>query len=93
MWSVSIFFRYTKSFCFVLVPSTCPTPLPTDSSLLALWLLDGDAHDSMNNYNGTIIGSSSFVTGYIGQAEEFSGDSYVLLSYIDFYRRSFTLEL
>jgi hypothetical protein len=61
--------------------------------LLSLWLLDGDAHDSMNNFNGTLIGTPTFTSGYVGQAIVISDNNYILTSYIDFYRRSFTFEL
>jgi hypothetical protein len=57
-----------------------------------LWLLDGDVYDSMNNYNGTVIGSPSFTTGYVRQAIALYGSSYIETSYIDFYQRSFTIE-
>ncbi|CAF1080700.1 unnamed protein product [Adineta steineri] len=75
------------------VASTCPSLLPSDSSLTALWLFNGDVSDSMNNYNGTMIGTSSFTNGYVGQSLVFSADSYVQLPYINFYQRSFTIEL
>jgi hypothetical protein len=81
------------NFCLVSIQSTSPSLLPTDPSLLALWLFNGDAYDSMNNFNGTLIGNPSFVTGYVGQAIALSNNSYILLSYIDFYQRSFTIEL
>ncbi len=80
-------------FRFVSVSSTCPNLLPTDPTLVGLWLLNGDTHDSMNNYNGTMIGSLTFIIGYVGQAAQFSNNDYILLSYINFYRLSFTLEL
>lgn len=47
----------------------------------------------MNNYDGTLIGSPSFVSGYFGKAIELSANDYIQSSYIDFYRRSFTIEL
>lgn len=77
----------------MLASSTCPTLLPTDSSLLSLWLLDDDAHDLMNKYNGTVLGSPLYTTGYIGQAIKFSNDGLIFMSHIDFYRRSFTIEM
>ncbi len=86
MVSINIF-QNNRNLFFVLVPSTCPNILPTDSSLSALWLLDGNAYDSMNNYNGTVVGRSSFITGYVGQAIALSNNSYIQTSYIDFYRR------
>jgi len=42
----------------------------------------------MNSYNGTLIGSSSFVTGYIDRAKQISINSYIKLPYIDFYPQS-----
>ena len=47
----------------------------------------------MNNYNGTVIGSPSFAPGYINQGMQFSDNGYIMLPHIDFYRRSFTVEL
>jgi hypothetical protein len=81
------------SFSFVIVPLTCPSVLPGDQTLISLWPFDDDASDSMNMYNGTLVGSPPFVTGYINQAIKISNNSYVLLPHIDFYQRSFTVEL
>ncbi|UJR18015.1 hypothetical protein I4U23_004916 [Adineta vaga] len=78
------------------VPSdikTSPSLLPISPNLTALWLLDNNTDDLMNHFNGTLIGNASFVTGYVGQAIALTNNSYILLSYIDFYLRSFTIEL
>lgn len=76
-----------------LVLSTCPSELPQDSSLTALWPLDVNVRDLMNYYNGTVIGNSSFVTGYARGAIKISNDDYIQSSYINFYLQSFTIEL
>ena len=74
--------------------STCPQAIPTDPSLVALLTLNGDTYDVMNNYNGTNVGTSiTFVTGYIGEAAQFQDIGYIMLPYIDFYLRDFTIEL
>jgi hypothetical protein len=56
------------NFDFVSVESTSRSFLPTDPSLSTLGLFNGDDHDSMNNFNVTLIGNLSFITGYVGQA-------------------------
>ncbi|UJR14432.1 hypothetical protein I4U23_001429 [Adineta vaga] len=81
---------WNGSFC---VPSICPTFLPTDLSLIAFWLFNGDVTDSMNNYNGISMGSSIFVSGYLGQAKKFAMNTYVKIPYINFEQQDFTVEL
>jgi hypothetical protein len=77
----------------ILAQSTCPSSLPIDQTLTALWSLDGDADDLMNRYNGMLIGSPSFVSRYVGQAIQRGINTYVMIPHIDFYQRSFTVEL
>lgn len=75
------------------VQSECPNSSPTDSTVTAFWPLDGNTNDLTNRNNGTLIGSSSFVDGYIDQAINCSSTNYIEVSYIDLYRRSLTVEL
>jgi hypothetical protein len=88
MRSLMIYF-----FLFLIVRSTCPTVTPRDSTLTALWALNDDAHDIINGINGTLMGNASFVSGYLGQAIQCTDNAYIKIPYIDFYRRSFTVEL
>lgn len=46
----------------------------------------------MNIYNGTLIGTPSFVTGYINQAIKMSVNDSVKFPFINFYQQSFTVE-
>lgn len=71
----------------------CPSVTPRDSTLTALWPLNGDARDLINGLNGTFMNNPSFVTGYVGQAVQCSFDVFIMLPYIEFYSRSFTIEL
>ena len=71
----------------------CPSVIPRDSTLTALWPLNGDARDLINGLNGTLMNNPSFVTGYVGQAVQCSFNVFIMLPYIDLYRRSFTIEL
>ncbi|CAF4192987.1 unnamed protein product, partial [Adineta steineri] len=54
---------------------------------------DDNVNDLTNTHNGTFVGNLSFTMGYIGRAIQCSGTAYINTSYIDFYRRSFTIEL
>ena len=52
------------------------------SGLLAHYKFDGDANDSLGNYNGTPINSPTYATGKIGQAVNLNGSTqYVDLGY------------
>jgi hypothetical protein len=47
----------------------------------------------MLSNNQTLMRSVSFVTRYASQAMQSSFDTYIMLSHIDFYRRSSIIEL
>ncbi|CAF1403930.1 unnamed protein product [Adineta steineri] len=76
----------------VIGQTVCPSSKPPDPCVAAYWPLDGDANDLANTHNGILVGNSSFVMGYIDLAIQCSSTAYINVSYIDFYRRSFTIE-
>ncbi|CAF0990046.1 unnamed protein product [Adineta steineri] len=76
----------------VIGQTVCPSSKPSDPCVAAYWPLDGNANDLTNTHNGTFVGNLSFTMGYIDRAIQCSGTAYINVSYIDFYRRSFTIE-
>ena len=57
--------------------SNCVVP-PSDQ--VSWWPADGDATDIIGANDGTLVGSATFDTGYVGQAFSFSGGSVALTS-------------
>ncbi len=51
-----------------------------DDNLVAFWRFNGNADDGLGNYNGTLNGDASYVTGKYGDAVALDGDG----DYIDF---------
>ncbi|CAF0922092.1 unnamed protein product [Adineta steineri] len=76
----------------VIGQTVCPSSKPPDPCVAAYWPLDGNANDLTNTHNGTLVGNPSFVMGYIDHAIQCSGTPYITVPYIDFYRRSFSIE-
>ncbi|CAF3956985.1 unnamed protein product [Adineta steineri] len=76
----------------VIGQTVCPSSKPPDPCVAAYWPLDGNANDLANTHDGILVGNLSFVVGYIDRAIQCSGTAYINVSYIDFYRRSFTVE-
>ena len=62
---------------FVLSSSSSSTPSPTTNpNLVAYYPFDSDASDkSGNGYNGTLMGSPTFVSGKVGNAISLNGKS------------------
>ncbi|CAF0989993.1 unnamed protein product [Adineta steineri] len=56
----------------VIGQTVCPSSKPSDPCVAAYWLLDGNANDLTNKYNGTFVGNLSFTMGYIGRAIHFT---------------------
>ena len=51
-------------------PVSCLNP---SSTVVSYWAAEGNANDSADSNNGTLIGSAGFTTGEIGQAFSFNG--------------------
>lgn len=60
---------------------------------LANWRFENDFSDEQNVYNGTAVGSPTFVQGYVGQAVSFtpSAGQMVSTAYIPLANRSFSV--
>ena len=76
----------------VIDQTNCSSSNSPNSNVSLYWPLNGNANDLTNTNNGTLSGNALFGTGYIGQAIQCSATTYINMAYIDFYRRSFTIE-
>lgn len=83
----------TSLFC----SSACiNTTTSTPSSLLALYLFDSNVNDYTGNYNGTAVGSPSYVVDYVGNGINLVASSSQLVTLplaLGLHNRSSTVEL
>ena len=75
LWSL---LRCLLVLFFVLAPLAEVTAEPTTSAIvIARWRFDGNLLDDTGNHNGASVGTTSFVSGVVGQAAHFAGANYV----------------
>ncbi|CAF4175605.1 unnamed protein product [Adineta steineri] len=77
----------------VVTQTSCSSSSLSDSTVISFWPMNGNVNDLTNRNNGTLIGNATFVSGYIDLAIQCSDTAYIQVPFIDFYRRSFTIEL